>query len=497
MSTSPSPQNLEANTSTTIRKQVKLILEILPKVPLIVRTALLHVLRLSESAKHLDLRGELIVAVLRSFLQTNNPRTVTSTQRLANRDPGVKGKIWIANYAAPVPPETGVRDALAAAIETLQAQEATPLAQAAVRLPEIVPVEAEWTGYRAAATKESRLPSISERERFDELQKEVTNPTTVLYLHGGAYYLGDPCLYRPVTKKLAKLTGGRCYSVRYRLAPQNPFPAALLDALVSYLALLYPPPDAYHEPVEPQHIVFAGDSAGGNLSLALLQTLLELRRQKRTIMWYGEEREVPLPAGVAVCSPWMDLTQSSPSWELNGTFDFLPTPKRHRSIPIPPCEAWPASPPRTSMYADDDLLSHPLATLLMARDWRGSPPVYVCTGWELLADEDKYIAKQLHSQDVDVVFEEYEGMPHCFVLILPDMPNAQRCFEGWSGFMKSVVGTFAGLESRAVSIKAKTLEETELKFDDLSDATEAEMRSRVLQEIATHIPAPPEASAKL
>ena len=70
--------------------------------------------------------------------------------------------------------------------------------------------------------------------------KECKSPVTVLYFHGGAYYLLDPSTHRPTTKKLAKLTGGRCYSVRYRLAPQNPFPAALLDALVSYLTLLYP-----------------------------------------------------------------------------------------------------------------------------------------------------------------------------------------------------------------------------------------------------------------
>ncbi|PNH40461.1 hypothetical protein VD0004_g6545 [Verticillium dahliae] len=500
MSTPPAPQppsETETSSTLTVRQQAKLLLAILPKVPLIVQTALLHILHLSASAKHLDLHGELIVAVLRSFLQTNKPRTVSSTQRLVNRDPGVKGRIWVANYAAPVPPETGVRDALTAAIEALQDHSTASSAKAPLRLPRIVAVEAEWTGYRAAAAQDATLPAMSERERYDEMQKEVQTPLTVLYFHGGAYYVGDPCAYRAVTKKLAKLTGGRCYSVRYRLAPQNPFPAAVLDALASYLALLYPPPDAYHEAVEAQNIVFSGDSAGGNLSLALLQTLLELQRQRRTIAWFGEEREVPLPAGVAACSPWMDITQSSPSWEANGAFDYLPTPTRHRAISIPPCEAWPASPPRTSMYADDALLAHPLATLLMARDWTGAPPVYVCTGWELLADEDKYIAKHLRSQGVPVVFEEYEGMPHCFVLLMPGTPNAQRCFEGWAGFMKAVVGTFGGIESRAVSIKAKTLEETELSFESLSEVTEEAMRSRVLKSIADNVPAPPEASAKL
>ena len=69
----------------------------------------------------------------------------------------------------------------------------------------------------------------------------------------------DPATHRPLTKLIAKLTGGRVYSVRYRLAPQNPFPSALLDALVSYFTLLYPPPGAVHDAVASENIVFGGD----------------------------------------------------------------------------------------------------------------------------------------------------------------------------------------------------------------------------------------------
>lgn len=212
-----------------------------------------HVLQLSAPSKYLDLRSEIIVAVIRSFLTPSAPRSISSTQKLASRDPGIKGRIWVSNYTAPAPPEPSVREALVKAIEALQSKKAE------VRLPEILPVEAEWTGYRAGATPNSRLPSISEDEKYAEMMKECGKPTTILYFHGGAYWMLDPATHRPTTKKLAKLTKGRCYSVRYRLAPQNPFPAALLDALISYLALLYPPPGAFHQPVRPEHIVFAGD----------------------------------------------------------------------------------------------------------------------------------------------------------------------------------------------------------------------------------------------
>lgn len=245
----PNPLNMDP-------AQFKLLLSLLPKVPLITRVALLHVLHLSKSSKYLDLRSDLIVSVLRSYLQPTKLRSITSTQKLANRDTGVKGRIWVATYASPARSETDVLDAIVGVIQSLRTPD-TP--EIDLRLPEVLPVEAEWTGYRADATAESRPPSIGEKEKYDELQKEVTSPLTVLYFHGGAYYLLDPSTHRPATKKIAKLTGGRVYSVRYRLAPQDPFPAALLDALVSYLTLLYPPPDAYHQAVEPKDIVVAGD----------------------------------------------------------------------------------------------------------------------------------------------------------------------------------------------------------------------------------------------
>jgi acetyl esterase/lipase len=226
-----------------------------PKLPLLLKVTILHLLRLSEPARFLDLRTELVVSVLRSLLNPSAPRTISSTQRLAIRDPGIKGKIWVSKYTANPPPETSIRDALLSAVSSL----GESAVHGRCRIPDLVPVEAEWTGYRAAATEESSLPSVSERSRFEELERECTSPTTILYFHGGAYYLMDPATHRPATKKLARLTGGRCYSVRYRLAPQNPFPAALLDALVSYFTLLYPPPDAFHQPIHPACIVFAGD----------------------------------------------------------------------------------------------------------------------------------------------------------------------------------------------------------------------------------------------
>ncbi|PKK70571.1 hypothetical protein RhiirC2_829898, partial [Rhizophagus irregularis] len=92
---------------------------------------------------------------------------------------------------------------------------------------------------------------------------------TILYFHGGAYYLRNKDSSRNFTCSLAKWTNARVLAISYRLAPQNPFPAALHDAFAAYLYLLNPPKDTGLEPLNPKNIVFAGISAGGGLSLAL------------------------------------------------------------------------------------------------------------------------------------------------------------------------------------------------------------------------------------
>ncbi|GAB1315763.1 hypothetical protein MFIFM68171_05973 [Madurella fahalii] len=478
----------KATTKTAPDKPPSMLSMILPQLPLMLRVALFHILRLSEQSKYLDLRTELIVAVMRAYINPSQPWSITATQKLLSHHPPIKGRIWISTYTCPPPPagETGLQDALTRAIDGLWNPK-TP--RAAYQLPDPAPVEAEWTGYRAAAASDAQLPQVSQRELYAEMMKEVKNPVTVLYFHGGAYWLMDPATHRQTTKTLAKLTGGRVYSVRYRLAPQNPFPAALMDALMSYLALLYPPEGAFHEPVKPEHIVFAGDSAGGNLALSLLQLLLHLSHHSHPvpIPWHGwaTAAPLPLPAGVAVNSPWLDLTHSSPSCTANAAFDYLPTPEQQRLAEAkrPPCAAWPPDntttdtttattatghPPRKHLYAPDALLTHPLVTLLLAPSWRGAPPTYICAGWELLADEDRHAARKMWRDGArTVVLEEYEGMPHCFGLVLPHLKEARRCLAGWAGFIKGAVaaagegrdgGGGVG-ESRFVTIRAKTLEE--------------------------------------
>ncbi|KAK1250711.1 hypothetical protein MKX08_010714 [Trichoderma sp. CBMAI-0020] len=473
---------------------LRLLFMLLSKIPLLTQVAILHVLQISEPSKYLDLKSNLVVSLIRAVLMPSNPRPVSSVQKFTTRNVEIKGKIWVSSYASPPPPETDIRDALVNVVESMRDPS---VKEGNVRIPPFAHIEAEWTGYRASASKREHLPKISEVAKYHEMMKECQKPTTVLYFHGGAYYLCDPATHRDTVAKLAELTKGRCYSVRYRLAPQDPFPSALLDALVSYFTLLYPPPDAFHEAVKPEHIVFAGDSAGGNLALALLQLLLQLRRTNPQIQWYGELREVPLPAGVACVSPWVDITQSMPSWQGQDPhpFDYLPKPRPEFEARIPPCSIWPASPPRKRFYVDDDLATHPLVTLIMNRSWEGSPPMWMCTGWELLSYEDKALAMKLAADGVSLVFEEYEAMSHCFALFLERLPASQRCLESWASFISTAVESPASVESRATTIKARTLEVVPLKFEGLLDETLEEIQAVVVSKVgeAEH----PEMAAKL
>ncbi|KAI1741810.1 alpha/beta hydrolase fold-domain-containing protein [Xylaria scruposa] len=465
----------------------RMIWSLLPKIPLLFRVLFSRILGMSEAARYLDLETDLTLTVLRSTLSSSKPQPVSKTQAMTLLDPGVKGRIWIANAVSEVPPERGIREALVRVIRSMSDSEAQA---ASFKVPDIVPVEAEWTGYRANVASDALLPDIPEAQKYEAMMKECKNATTVLYFHGGAYYLCDPSTHRQLTKRLAKNMGGRVYSVRYRLAPQYPFPAALLDALVSYFTLLYPPPGSIHEAISARDIVLGGDSAGGNLALALTQTLVQLRRQNVKISWFGTKRNVPLPAGITVLSPWLDITQSMPSWSTNSKWDYLPSPDIYEGREHPADDIWPTTPPRKHLYVDDAFRLHPLVSLHLNTSWEGIPPVWITCGWEVLADEDKFFVSKLRAEGVPVVFEEYEAMPHVFAAVLPKVPQTERCVQGWAHFITTTRKDPASITSSYTYIKAKTLEEVEGDVEKLTPFEQKDVYGLACSKVGREPPLP-------
>lgn len=465
---------------------------IFPRIPLILKTSALHAIGQSPGAKVWDFRTELLVTVLRSLL-TDGTQAVPleKAQRASIRDNGVPGNLWVSRTKCEAPPEDDMRQLLFSTIDMLKEGGETYTA------PDAVAVEAEWHGYRKTSVPKSPKPKLTDAEEYQLLLKEVQSDVTILYIHGGAMYLCDPCTHRaPASLPLLKRTKGRVYSVRYRLAPQTPFPGPLLDCLQSYLALLSPPPGAPHSAVHPSKIVICGDSAGGNLSLALLQLLL--RNEGRTVKFHGKDIKIALPAGVALSSPWGDVSHSMPSITTNAKFDYFP---RLWDVRFSADRIWPANPPRGEIYCNANAICHPLVSPLTTKNWSGSPPVYIMFGQEVLEDECRIMASKFAKQGVVTVGDGYEGMPHCFQMFLPGQAVGALALDNWATFIKTCVDNPGSLVTKGSWTRAKTLQREEVKVEELGrlsgDEAKQLMRAKMQRKLEVESRLPRVFPAKL
>ena len=134
------------------------------------------------------------------------------------------------------------------------------------------------------------------------LPTDSTRNQAILYFHGGGLVLGSVRSHRGIVAKFVKGSGIPALVFDYRLAPEDPFPAALNDSVAAYEHML-------NQGLSPSRIVFMGDSGGGNLCLS---TLLAVK-----------DRALPQPAGAVTLSAWTDLTNSSGSWRTNAKLDTL------------------------------------------------------------------------------------------------------------------------------------------------------------------------------
>ncbi|KAI9647565.1 hypothetical protein NHQ30_003950 [Ciborinia camelliae] len=399
---------------------------VIPNLPLIIKTTILALLSRSPNASVQDVVTEVIVVTARPMLST--PAAILKSQIQSQIDWGIWGQIWIAKYTIPKPQDDcyenkgaySAREALVKAIEELGDE------NNAFDLPEIVDVQAEWTGYRNGVSAFARRPDIPEHEQYNMMMREVApGSPTILYFHGGAFCLMDPITHRPTTSALAQQTHGRCFSIRYRLAPQDPFPSALLDAFIAYLSLLSPPRGSFHSSVPPEKIIFSGDSSGAGLATSLLLLLTTLNRMGiRRICFHGVD--VPINAtdiaGLAINSPWLDISRSLPSVTRNVQYDMIAPPSSDYTMPYPnfPHDlVWPAQQPRVETYCESSMVIHPLVSPLAANKehWCGVAPVYISVGWESMQDEAEVFARRVYEAGGTVVFDGYVGMPHCFAMM--------------------------------------------------------------------------------
>ena len=230
----------------------------------------------------------------------------------------------------------------------------------------------------------------------------VGRDRVVLHLHGGGYCTGSLGSHREFAGRLALASGSAFVALDYRLAPEDPFPAALDDTLAAYADLLA-------RGIAPTSIGLAGDSAGGGLVAA---TLLSIR-----------DSGLPMP-GAGVClSPWVDLTQSSPSCRDTETFDPVLT----TDDLVLMAEA----------YLDGTDPTNPLASPLFAEDLSGFPPLLVEVGEdEPLLDDAVSLAGRVGATGSEVVLNIWPEMVHVFQVFPGSIvPEADESIAGIGRFL--------------------------------------------------------------
>jgi monoterpene epsilon-lactone hydrolase len=217
---------------------------------------------------------------------------------------------------------------------------------------------------------------------------------TVLYFHGGVYVMGDAFLAADLASQVGRRTRARVISVDYRLAPEDPYPAAVDDALAAYEALL-------NNGIAPSDIVFAGESAGGGLAVA---TLVNAR-----------DHGLPLPAAAFVMSPYVDLTLAGATMET-----------KHEADPL-------LSPQALQARATDYTSGHDAALGLISplfADLSGLPPLIIQAGThEVLLDDAIRLARQAAVADVEVTLDITPGVPHVFQAYYPILDEATAALE--------------------------------------------------------------------
>lgn len=229
--------------------------------------------------------------------------------------------------------------------------------------------------------------------RLAEVSRPVAPPTddrVVLYLHGGAFLVGSPTMYRKLAVRLARVTRAPVVVPTYRLAPEHPWPAAPADALSAYRALL----DARHDP---RGIAVMGDSAGGNLVLTLLQQL--------------RDAGLPMPASASCLSPWADLTHSGETIRSHADLD-----------PMLPAHRLPGA---ARAYAPGHDLAHPLVSPVFA-DFAGFPPLLVQVGSdEVLLDDARRVVAAAERDGVSASLRVWDGQPHVFQMLAHVIPEGR------------------------------------------------------------------------
>lgn len=233
---------------------------------------------------------------------------------------------------------------------------------------------------------------------------QATPDKVILYTHGGGYVSGSCSDHRAIVARLVKGCEIRTLLFEYRLAPENPFPAALDDSVSAYRWLLA-------EGISPSNIMIVGESAGGGLCLA---TLLALRDQ-----------DIPLPAAAVAISPWTDLKCTGESYQTKN------------KVSLAPLNSWTVF---SKYYVGDNDPGLSWISPLYG-DLHGLPPIFINAGEddELIDDSTRFTEKA-KAAGVDVKLRVGENMVHCYPFLPSFIPEARQAMDEICAFIKTHIG---------------------------------------------------------
>lgn len=231
-----------------------------------------------------------------------------------------------------------------------------------------------------------------------KLLSSKENPNTdkiILQLHGGGYigavknsYYMFAGLYNELSHGCSVLTPD------YRVAPENPYPAAVEDAIAAYRWIL---DQGYFG----GQIILAGDSAGGGLAMALCM--------------YLRDHNMPMPCGIVAMSPWTDLTASGESYDTNYDKDPLFGNSRESLIYL------------NDYVGDHDPMNYYISP--MFGSFRDFPPMLIQVGSiEMLLSDSVSVTAKARDQGVRVRLSIYDGMFHVFQMAMLAMPESKKAW---------------------------------------------------------------------
>lgn len=195
-------------------------------------------------------------------------------------------------------------------------------------------------------------------------------------LHGGGMVLLAGKFAMAGAAMAAARTGCVVYSVDYRVPPDHPYPAALDDIVAVYRELL--------KTYQPGHLVISGSSGGGNLAAAAALKIRDLG--------------IPLPAGLVLLTPEVDLTETGDTFETN----------RHIDVVLKN-----GLPEMIKLYADGHDLKDPYLSPLFGDFTRGYPPTFIQTGTrDIFLSNSVRMHRALLRAGIEVELHVWEAMPH-------------------------------------------------------------------------------------